>query len=307
MLVEEELARAMPERNTALTIGVFDGVHLGHQLLIAKLNERAAANGLASVVVTFQHHPRLVIKPQTHITRLTSLQERIRLLHSLGVEHIVPLSFTPELSQLSAREFVELLKRYQNMHALVVGPDFALGKGRKGNADVLQELGSILDFSVEVVPPAAVNGEMVSSTAIRKALAQGDVAKASRFLGRHFTIAGAVTKGDERGRTLGFPTANIIPEQGQALPADGVYAAQAHLGEARHPAVVNIGLRPTFGSEQRLVEAHLLDFSGNLYGQELKVELVERLRGEVRFSSAEELKAQMTRDVAQAKGLLMRS
>ena len=132
------------------------------------------------------------------------------------------------------------------------------------------------------------------------------MAKASRFLGRHFTIAGVVTKGDERGRTLGFPTANIIPEQGLALPADGVYAAQAHLGEARHPAVVNIGLRPTFGSEQRLVEAHLLGFSGNLYGQELKIELVERLRGEVRFSSAEELKAQMARDVERAKGLLMR-
>jgi riboflavin kinase/FMN adenylyltransferase len=132
------------------------------------------------------------------------------------------------------------------------------------------------------------------------------VAKAGRFLGRHFTVTGTVTKGDERGRTLGFPTANIAPEQGQALPADGVYAAQAHLGEETHPAVVNIGLRPTFGSEQRLVEAHLLDFSGNLYGQELRVELVERLRGEVRFASADELKAQMARDVGQAKELLIR-
>ena len=304
MLVEEELSRAMPERNTALTVGVFDGVHLGHRSLIARLNRTAAENGLDSGVVTFQHHPRLVIKQHAHITRLTSLQDRIKLLHDLGVEHVIPLSFTPELSQLSAREFVELLIRYLNMKALVIGPDFALGRGRKGSSSALTKLGQELDFSVDVVPPQVVNGDVVSSTAIRRALEAGDVRKAGEFLGRHFSLTGHVTKGDERGRTLGFPTANLATEHGHALPADGVYAARVLVGETSHPAVVNIGLRPTFGSEERLVEAYLLDFSGNLYGQELTVELVDRLREEIRFSGAEELKAQMALDVERAKGLL---
>lgn len=304
MLVEEELSRTMPERNTALTVGVFDGVHLGHRSLIARLNRAAAESGLASGVVTFQHHPRLVIKQHAHITRLTSLQERVKLLHELGVEYVIPLSFTPELSQLSAREFVELLIRYLNMKALVIGPDFALGKGRRGGASALMRLGEELDFSVEVVPPQVVNGEVVSSTAIRRALEAGDVRKAGELLGRHFSLIGHVAKGDERGRTLGFPTANLATEHGHALPADGVYAARVLVGDTSHPAVVNIGLRPTFGSEERLVEAYLLDFSGNLYGQELTVELVDRLREEIRFSGAEELKAQLVQDVERAKELL---
>jgi riboflavin kinase/FMN adenylyltransferase len=307
MLVEEELARVKPKRDTALTIGVFDGVHRGHQSLIAKLKEKASAEDLSSGVITFQHHPRLVITPDSHITRLTSLQERITLLHGCGVEHIVPLSFTPDLSQLSAGEFVELIKRYLRMQELVIGPDFTLGKGKKGDASTLKALGGELGFSIEVVPPVIVNGETVSSTAIRTALARGDVVKAGEFLGRHFSLTGQVSKGDERGKTLGFPTANIIPEQGQALPADGVYAAWASTGEGIHPAVANIGLRPTFGSEECLLEAHLLDFEGDLYGQELKIEFIERLRDEIRFPNAEELKNQMARDVKRARELLNHS
>lgn len=304
MLVDEELARVKPERDTALTIGVFDGVHRGHQSLIAKLKEKASAEGLASGVVTFQHHPRLIIAPKSHITRLTSLQERITLLHGCGVEYVIPLSFTPDLSQLSAGEFMELIKRYLRMRELVIGPDFALGKGKKGDAAALKVLGDELGFSVEVVPPVIVNGETVSSTAIRTALARGDVVKAGEFLGRHFSLTGQVSKGDERGKTLGFPTANIIPEQGQALPADGVYTVRASAGESIHPAVANIGLRPTFGSEECLLEAHLLDFEGDLYGHELKIEFIERLRDEIRFPDAEALKGQMARDVERARELI---
>ena len=307
MLVEEELSRAVPERDTALTIGVFDGVHLGHRVLIAKLNEKAAAEGLMSGVVTFQQHPRLVFSPQSRITCLTGLQERIRLLESLGAAHIVTLSFTPELSQLSAREFTLLLKRYLRMRGLVIGPDFALGKGREGDAQALKALGEELDFTVEVVPPMVWQGEVVSSTAIRGALSQGDMMKVNQLLGRRFTLTGQVSKGDTRGKSLGFPTANIIPDQDQALPADGVYAARASLSERVYQAVINIGFRPTFNGDRRLVEAHLLDFAGELYGRELGIELVERLRGEERFSSAEKLKVQMVRDVAQARSLLKRS
>jgi len=307
MLVEEELSRAVPERDTALTIGVFDGVHLGHRVLIAKLNEKAAAEGLMSGVVTFQQHPRLVFSPQSRITCLTGLQERIRLLESLGAAHIVTLSFTPELSQLSAREFTLLLKRYLRMRGLVIGPDCALGKGREGDAQALKALGEELDFTVEVVPPRVWQGEVVSSTAIRGALSQGDIMKVNQLLGRRFTLTGQVSKGDTRGKSLGFPTANIIPDQDQALPADGVYAARASFSERVYQAVINIGFRPTFNGDRRLVEAHLLDFAGDLYGHALKIELVERLRGEERFSSAEKLKVQMVRDVAQARSLLKRS
>ncbi len=304
MLIEEELSRVKPERETALTIGVFDGVHRGHQFLIAKLNQKAAAESLDSGVLTFQHHPRLVLKPQSQITRLTSLQERITLLERAGVKYVVPLSFTPDISQLSAREFVELLRRYLRVRALVIGPDFALGKGKKGDAPALTALGEELDFTVEVVPPLVSNGEAVSSTAIRKALDNGDIKKATEFLGRHFSLKGQVSRGDSRGKTLGFPTANIVPEQGQALPADGVYAVRARVEDKTYHAVANIGLRPTFGSEERLLEAHLLGFSGDLYGQEIEIEFVGRLRDEVRFPDADKLKAQVVRDIEQAGTIL---
>jgi riboflavin kinase/FMN adenylyltransferase len=242
--------------------------------------------------------------PEIDLTYLTSLSERIRLLGSLGAEVIVTLSFTPELAQLSAREFVALLKRYLKMRALVIGPDFALGRGRKGDVSNLQALGEELKFSVEVVPPMVLRGQVVSSTAIRQALSQGDIRKASELLGRRFRLAGQVVTGDKRGKALGFPTANIVPDPEQALPADGVYATLALLGQKVYTSVTNIGVRPTFGGGQRLIEVHLLDFEGGeLYGQKLEIELVERLRGEIAFASVEELKAQMMRDVKQARAL----
>lgn len=332
MLVEEELARATPERETALTIGVFDGVHLGHQFLIGKLKERAVEEGLLSGVVTFHRHPRLVLSPQSKITYLTSLKERTRLLKGLGVELVLTLSFNPELAQLGAREFIELLKRYLRVRRLVIGPDFALGRGREGGVPALKALGEELDFCVEEVPPRVYQGEVVSSTAIRGALSRGDVIKVRELLGRGFTLEGQVSKGDERGKILGFPTANLIPDLEQALPADGVYAtrvfrpfetglsqremsnletaARLHdvgkigISETVYKAVTNIGIRPTFGGGQRLVEVHLLDFEGELYGQEIEIELVDRLRDEMKFSSAEELKAQIMRDVTQARAIL---
>ncbi len=304
MLIEEELARAAPHRETALTIGVFDGVHLGHQYLIQELKQKAAAENLLSGVVTFRHHPRLVLYPEIELTYLTSLSERIRLLTGLGVELIVTLSFSLELAQLGAREFVSLLQRHLKMRALVIGPDFALGKGREGDAAALQALGQELNFMLEVVPAKLWQGEVVSSTAIRLALSQGEPRRVSQLLGRRFRLGGKVVKGDERGKTLGFPTANIAPDPEQALPADGVYATRAFVSERVYNAVTNIGIRPTFGGGQRLIEVHLLDFDGELRGQELEIELVERLRGEIRFASAEELKAQIMRDVEGTRALL---
>lgn len=305
MQVEEELAGALPQRDTALTIGVFDGVHLGHEFLVRRLKERAAVGGLATGVVTFRRHPRLVLSRESGLTYLTSLDERVRLLHSLGVDYVVTLSFTPELSQLGARRFVELLVRHLRMRALVVGPDFALGRDREGGIDALRALGNELGFTVDMVPPIAQDEEVVSSTAVRRALSRGDMAKVSRLLGRRFTLSGQVAKGDQRGKKLGFPTANLVPDPEQALPPDGVYVTRAFLHEVRYESVTNIGVRPTFGEGKRIVEVHLLDFpERDLYGEDLRVELVDRLRGEVRFSGPDELVGQMKKDAERSRAVL---
>jgi riboflavin kinase/FMN adenylyltransferase len=232
------------------------------------------------------------------------LEERTKLIRSLGIELVVALPFTPELGQLSAREFVLLLKDDLKMRGLVIGQDFALGRGREGDVAYLNALGQELDFSVDVVQPFKRNGETVSSTAIRDALARGDVAKVTRFLGRNFSLSGPVVRGVERGRTLGFPTANLAVNSNQALPADGVYATRVRTSSSIYSAVVNIGQRPTFGEKDRTVEVYLLDFEGDLYGEEIKVELVERLRAEKKFDSADELKAQISRDVERARVIL---
>ncbi|MFW6126207.1 MAG: bifunctional riboflavin kinase/FAD synthetase [Chloroflexota bacterium] len=305
MLVEQELAETVPRGDTALTIGVFDGVHLGHEFLVGKLKERASAEGLASVVVTFRQHPRRVLSSRSGLTYLTSLEERVRLLESLGVDHVVTLSFTPELAALSARDFVELLRKHLRMRALVIGPDFTLGHDREGNTARLEALGEELGFSVEVVAPIVQGGQVVSSTAIRSALSEGDMGKVSRLLGRRFILAGEVVKGDRRGKNLGFPTANLAPDPEQALPPDGVYVTRAFLHESWRQAVTNIGVRPTFGEGKRIVEVHILDLSQqDLYGEHLTIELVQRLRGETRFASADELVAQMRRDVEETRAVL---
>lgn len=304
MQVVEELSRLMPGQGTLLTIGVFDGVHLGHQYLIEKLRRKAIERGLLSGVITFQRHPQEVLAPKKKLTYLTSLEERISLIRALGIEFIITLSFTPDLSQLSAREFIVLLQQYLKMKGLVIGPDFALGRGREGHAATLSSLGQALHFTVDVVPPLAREGRLVSSTSIREALAQGDMRTAAKLLGRRFSLSGPIVPGDKRGRVLGFPTANLRIDADQALPPDGAYITWAFLNNQAHQAVTNVGLRPTFGSSERTVEVYLLNFEGNLYGNQLAIELVEKLRPEMRFASATELAAQIKKDVEQAKAVL---
>ena len=306
MRVEEELAEFTPQHEAVLTIGVFDGVHLGHQHLIEYLKRQALVRNYQSGVVTFAKHPLQLLSPQTSLHYLTSLEERIRLLKQLGVEFVVPLSFTAELAQLPARHFVALLQRHLKMRGLVVGPDFALGKGREGDVFFLHSLGKELGYTVDVVSPKIFDGESVRSTAIRQALSQGDIQKASKFLGRHFRLSGQVIHGVERGKHLGFPTANLAVNSDQALPADGVYVTRAYLGNNAYSSVTNIGSRPTFGQGERTVEVYLLDFKGRVYGEELKIELLERLRDEKLFSGTEELKAQIKKDVEQAREILGR-
>jgi len=303
-MVEEELARFSPEKETALTIGVFDGVHLGHQHLIGYLTSQAQQKDLISGVITFRCHPQHVLSPQTRLPYLTSLTERVNLLQGVGVELVIPLSFTLELARVSADEFVAWLRKHLKMRVLIVGPDFALGRGREGDVFRLQSLGQEMGFSVVLVPPMVQGGEVISSTAIRQALLQGDASKAKRLLGRPFSLSGEVVHGKARGRSLGFPTANLAVDSNQLVPADGVYVTKAYIGGEVFPSVTNIGRRPTFGGQERAIEVYLLEFKADLYKQELKIEFLERLRGEKQFTSAEELAAQIRKDVEQAEVIL---
>jgi riboflavin kinase/FMN adenylyltransferase len=304
MPVEEELAKLSPEKDMLLTIGVFDGVHLGHKHLIAQLKELARKQGYSSGVITFRQHPQEVLSPQTKLPFLTGLDQRTDLLKNEGVEAIITLSFTPELAQLSPRQFLGLLEKYLRMCGLVIGPDFALGQNREGNIDTLRRLGQEMGFSVTMVPPMMRGGEVISSTAIREALAVGDMKRVQNLLGRPFSLQGRVVTGARRGAELGFPTANLDINPQQALPPEGVYVSRAHIDDETYSSMTNIGHRPTFGGGQQLIEVYLLDYHGDLYGQELTIDLIERLRDEKKFDTPEQLKKQIAEDVKQGTAIL---
>ena len=297
MQVEEELAELSPKKDTLLTIGVFDGVHLGHKYLLAQLIESARRENLLSGVITFRQHPLEILAPQATQPFLTSLPQKTELLKNEGIGAAIPLSFTPELAKLGARQFVSLLKKHLRMRGMVIGPDFTLGRNREGNTDTLRTLGEELKFNVIVIPPATINGEVVSSTTIRNALANGDMDRVRNLLGHPFSLQGQVTTGAGRGAGLGFPTANLDTDSKQALPSDGVYATWAHIENQTYQSMTNIGTKPTFGNNERTVEVLILNYQGNLYGRELSIDIMERLRDEKRFDSADELKKQIAEDV----------
>ena len=304
MQLLRELPSSPPRESALLTIGVFDGVHLGHRYLLEQLREAAAREDAISAVLTFTNHPRTVIRPGDCVPYITTVKDRLELLRNEGVDLVIPLTFDEELSRLQAHEFVDLLRERLNMRGLVMGSGFAMGHKRGGTPETLAEMGRDKGFSTTVVEPVAAQGEEVSSTAIRDAITRGDMSKACRLLGRRFLLRGEVVKGQGRGRELGFPTANLGMPEGQVVPGDGIYAARAMIGGSALPAAVSIGVRPTFEDGARVVEVHILDFGGDLYGAELAVEFVERLRDELRFDSVEELVAQMREDVEQTRQAL---
>jgi len=304
MQVEEELAELSLEKDTLLTIGVFDGVHLGHKYLISQLTEHARQQNLLSGVVTFRQHPREVLSPHTKLLFLTNLAKRVNLLKNEGVDVVIALSFTQELARLSADQFVGLLKKYLRVRGLLIGPDFVLGRSREGSVDTLRALGQDMNFGVIVIPPVIVNGEVVSSTAIRNALTDGDMKRVVSLIGRLFSLQGRVTSGTGRGSKLGFPTANLDIDLKQALPAEGVYATSAYIGDKAYQSMTNIGRRPTFSDDGRTVEVYILNYHGDLYGRELIIDVVERLRGEKQFDSVEELKQQIAEDIKQGIAIL---
>lgn len=292
-----------------ITVGTFDGLHRGHQEIVRALKDEARARAGSTTVVTFDPHPQVVLqrpdKPPVQI--LTATEEKISLLQRENVERIVVIPFTLEFSRLSSENFVrDILHQRLGLQAMVVGHDHGFGKNREGDFSTLQRLGKELGFGVREVPPFEMNGVTISSTKVREALLNGEVEKTAEYLGRPYALRGLVGRGDERGRTLGFPTANLqLPADNKLTPANGVYAVWVEIenelpgrtAEAKkHPAMMNLGVRPTFGKLTRTLEAHLLDFSGDLYGATLNIHLVARLRSERKFDSLEALIAQLQRD-----------
>ena len=300
----------VPGPGTAVTIGAYDGVHLGHRALLRDLCDRAAAAGLSSVVVTFDRHPAYVVRPESAPKQLTGLEQKLELLAECGVDRTLVVPFDEARANETAEDFVkEILVDQLSARLVVVGEDFHFGHGRKGNVGLLRELGAVYGFEVLGVHLTGEGSEPVSSTRIRALLDEGDVEEAARLLGRPHEVRGIVVRGDGRGGPeLGFPTANVAVADDIALPADGMYAGYftGADGQAR-PAAVYVGRRPTFyepGTAPVLVEAYLLHFDGDLYGQPAQVAFVGRIRGDARFDSVEAVIAQMHLDVAETERML---
>ena len=307
MKLDEELAQPSIHQDSVLTIGVFDGVHRGHQHLITRLIAEARNMGRLAGVVTFRNHPATILRTNFKPRYLTDAEERIRLIRDLGVDFVVPVTFDLDVSKLRARDFVARLRQHLSMRGLVVGPDFGLGHKREGDAEKLKALGQEMGFSVKVVDVIEDGGQPIRSTTIRQALAQGDVARVAELVDRKFALAGRVVKGVSRGKRLGFPTANLKVPAEMAIPGDGIYATRARVGESWYMAATSIGTRPTFDESELTVEAFLLDFEGDLYDQHLRLEFVQRLRDEVKFDTVQELQEQVDRDVAQTRAVLLSS
>ena len=289
----------------AVTIGAYDGVHLGHRAVIGEVRRLAADLGVASAVVTFDRHPAMIVRPESAPRLLTDLDQKLELLEATGIDVAVVVTFDEQRAHEAAEEFVtEILVDCLGARAVVVGEDFHFGHQRRGNVALLREMGEAHGFTVLGLGLVAAGETQVSSTAIRRALAEGDLARANALLGRPHEVRGVVVEGDRRGRELGFPTANVNVPGDILLPADGIYAGwYVRADGSLHAAALSIGRRPTFyaTAHASLLEAHLLDFDGDLYGEPARVRFVARLRAEEKFESVDALVEQMHRDVAQAR------
>ena len=305
-LARWELRRAALGRPTAVTIGVFDGVHLGHQTVLKHVVDSANREGLASAAITFHPHPRQVLRPDLTTEYVTSLEDRLSLIMRTGLDGVATVSFTSEFAQTDAGDFVRLLVEEFNLARLIIGEDFALGRQRGGDPETLAALGQELGYEVEVIELLTNDATTkVSSTEVRNALGDGDVTLVSELLGRRFALHGPVVVGFERGRSIGFATANVAIGNDRAIPAPGVYATIAHLESGPMPSVTNIGMRPTFDDGGGLsIECHIIDFDADIYGTDLRVEFVQRLRGERKFDGIDALVEQIGNDRDTARDLL---
>ena len=303
-----DLTAARVSQPSLVTIGVFDGVHRGHQHLIKRLVEEAHQHERLAVVMTFFPHPDVVLRGlQGQRYYLTTPDQRAEELLKLGVDLVVTQSFDDAFRQIRAADYVENLLSHLRMEVLWVGADFAMGYQREGNIAFLRQQAQARSFELIVIDLVRRSGEIISSTAVRDALLAGEVEKANNWLGRGYALVGEVVHGEQRGRKIGFPTANIAVWEEQVIPANGVYAGWAYLGSERFMAVTNVGVRPTFSGDNVTVEAHLLDFQGDIYGQQLAVTFESRLREEQKFASIDALVAQIGSDARAGREYLTRA
>ncbi|MDK1028277.1 MAG: bifunctional riboflavin kinase/FAD synthetase [Anaerolineae bacterium] len=293
-------------QNSWLTIGVFDGVHLGHQEIISKLTAGAHEIGAPAVVLTFWPHPAVVLGKVDEIKSLTTPDEKVDLLNKLGVDALITQPFSTEMAKYTALDFMRLISTHLGLRSLWIGHDFGLGRNREGTFERLTEIGKELGYSVAAIEPVKEAGEVLSSSLIRQRIASGDVAHSAKSLGRYYSLSGQVLHGAGRGRKLNIPTANVDYPNDKVLPANGIYATWAWLGDERFPAATSVGINPTFTPDKQTpnVEVHILDFERDLYGQELKLEFVQRLRDELKFSSVDALMEQIHGDIAQKRKIL---
>ena len=305
-----EILRSIPELSRLqgplfLAIGVFDGVHLGHQAVISTSANHAAAENGTPVVVTFDPHPEKVLRPESAPHLLTATQHKIELIRRLGVGHLLIIHFDRQFAGTQPEAFVQqLVANSKTLREICVGHEWSFGKNRAGNLEMLKQLGAQLDFDVVGIPPIKVNSAVVSSTAIRQAVERGDFAKAAEMLGRDYTILGTVVHGDNLGKKIGFPTANLSAHSEQ-FPPNGVYAANALIDGQTIAGVINLGFRPTVstGKPERVLEIHLLDFDREIYGSDIEIRFTKYLRAEKRFPDIAALTEQIARDVREARQL----
>ena len=293
-----------PRGPLSIAIGVFDGVHIGHRALMRQTAARAKQQGGRAIAATFDPLPIQALAPGAPPSALSDVDERTRLLQEAGANDIVIFHFTKEFAALTADEFVRRLTSAGEVRQILVGEDFQFGHDRGGDVRTLAAAGSRFGFEVVVATPVKLDGEVVSSTRIRNALLVGDVESAARLLGRPYSVRGTVVRGDQRGRALGFPTMNLAVPRERLLPRDGIYALWATVSGQRVPAAASLGVRPTFGGGDRVLEAYLLDWSGDAYGDRIEAAFVKRLRDELRFASAAELSTQIAHDVEETRKAL---
>ncbi len=279
--------------NAVVTIGTFDGVHLGHKVIIERLRQKAKEINGESVIITFEPHPRFVISSEKQsISLLNTLDEKIHNMNAEGVDNLVVVNFTQAFASMEAEDYIEkfLFEKF-HPHTVIIGYDHLFGRGRKGNFQLLEKMKTRLHFELEEIPMQIIEQNKISSTEIREALKAGDVVKAARYLGKHYTMEGIVTEGRQKGREIGYPTANIrMEDKHKLIPAKGVYAVYATVNEKQYDGMMNIGTNPTFTDNDVLTaEVNIFDFDENIYGQKIKIFFVERLRDELKFNSADDL------------------
>ena len=305
-----EILRSIPELERLrgplfLAIGVFDGVHRGHQAVISTSAEHARAASGTPVVVTFDPHPEKVLRPESAPHLLSATQHKIALIRALGVEHLLIINFDKQFAATEPEDFVQQLVTHSKpLREICVGHEWSFGKKRRGNLDLLKRLGANMNFDVVGILPVKINGAVVSSTAIRQAIEKGDLTKAAEMLGHEYTILGTVTRGDNLGKKIGFPTANLSAHSEQ-FPPNGVYAAEARIDGELYRGVINLGIRPTVssGKSERVLEIHLFDFNRDIYGRDVEVRFLKFLRPEKKFENLDALVHQIRQDVEQARQL----